>query len=167
MEALSVLVSAGYVPRNHSVEFHCYSAEEGGMLGSQGVTRAFAQEGRRAIAMWQIDMSGYIKPGTDPRIGIIQDFVDADLTAFAVKLAAEYVLDAPAVKTKCGYACSDHSSWTKVGVPSAFTIENTFEDSNTGAIHSTRDTIDLPGFSFDHMARFTRLAISFIRELAD
>lgn len=31
--------------------------------------------------------------------------------------------DLPFVRTRCGYACSDHSSFTKIGAPSAFAIE--------------------------------------------
>lgn len=77
----------------------------------------------------------------------------------------------PAVKTQCGYACSDHASFGKAGYQSAFAyvspsdafyraavgrvltrarIESSFEDSNHG-IHSTGDTIDHPEFSFSHM----------------
>jgi leucyl aminopeptidase len=67
--------------------------------------------------------------------------------------------------TACGYACSDHASWTKVGAPSAFTIESTFADSNHN-IHSANDKIDYsPEFSFEHMAQFSRLAISLAVEL--
>lgn len=47
----------------------------------------------------------------------------------------------------------------KTGVPSAFIIEATFEDSNTGNIHSGRDKLDQEGFSFDHMAQFARLSL--------
>lgn len=57
-------------------------------------------------------------------------------------------------------------AWTKVGVDSAFAIEATFEDSNTGNIHSGRDTIDVDGFSFDHMRQFVRLATAFVLELS-
>lgn len=64
---------------------------------------------------------------------VIQDFVDPGLTEFVEKLI-KHNLDIPSVPTKCGYACSDHSSFTSKGWPSAFAIEATFEDSNTGNI---------------------------------
>lgn len=112
-----------------------------------------------------MDMTAYIKPGTEERIGIIEDFVNPDLTDFLARLVKEYNT-IPSVRTKCGYACSDHSSWTSIGVPSAFSVEATFEDSNTGNIHTSRDTMDAEGFSFDHMAQFVRLATAFVLELS-
>jgi leucyl aminopeptidase len=68
-----------------------------------------------------MDMTAYVKPGTQERIGIIQDFVSPSLTEFVHRLIDEYN-DIPSVQTACKYACSDHSSWTKIGVPSAFAI---------------------------------------------
>ena len=68
-----------------------------------------------------MDMTAYVKPGTKERIGIIQDFVSPSLTEYVHRLIDEYN-DIPSVQTECKYACSDHSSWTKIGVPSAFAI---------------------------------------------
>lgn len=33
-------------------------------------------------------------------------------------------------------------------------------------MHSTRDTIDLPGFSFEHIAQFARAGLGLVWELA-
>lgn len=44
--------------------------------------------------------------------------------------------------------------------------EATFEDSNTHHIHTSGDTIEVDGFSFDHMAQFVQLATAFVLELA-
>lgn len=79
------------------------------------------------------------------------------------KVVAEYA-DIKSVETKCGYACSDHASWSKVGVPSAFTIESAFEDSDHN-IHSTRDTIDQEGYSIEHIAEFAKVALALAVEL--
>jgi hypothetical protein len=43
--------------------------------------------------------------------------VSARLFSIAI---ADIVVDIPAVKTKCGYACSDHASFGKAGFQSAF-----------------------------------------------
>lgn len=45
-------------------------------------------------------------------------------------------------------------------------VEATFEDSNTGAIHSGRDTVDLEGYSLDHLTQFVRLSTAFAVELS-
>jgi len=77
---------------------------------------------------------------------------------------AHAIVDIPAVKTQCGYACSDHASFGKAGYQSAFasvpgairvtklinSIESSFEDSNHN-IHTSQDTMNHPEFSFDHM----------------
>lgn len=44
--------------------------------------------------------------------------------------------------------------------------EATFEDSNTRHIHTSGDTIEVDGFSFDHMAQFVQLATAFVLELS-
>lgn len=66
---------------------------------------------------------------------------------------------------QCGYKCSDHASWSDVGVPSAFTIEAAFEDTSHN-IHSGNDRIDYSDeFSFEHMAQFSRLMTALAVEL--
>lgn len=119
LEVLNLLVKDGYSPLSYDVELHWYSAEEGGMLGSQPLAASYDPANVRA--MLQMDMTAYVKPNTKERIGIIEDFVSPSLTEWIHDLIDEY-LTIPSVRTKCGYACSDHSSWTKVGVPSAFAI---------------------------------------------
>lgn len=60
MEVLHVLTHGGYVPQSHNVEFHFYSAEEGGMLGSQAIVNDYqkkisqAHRGERVKAMLQV-----------------------------------------------------------------------------------------------------------------
>lgn len=40
------------------MEFHYYSAEEGGLLGSQGVAKSYEDSGKKVLAMLQMDMTG-------------------------------------------------------------------------------------------------------------
>ncbi|KAL1946540.1 hypothetical protein VTO73DRAFT_14644 [Trametes versicolor] len=164
LEAYRGLVAAGFRPER-AVEFHWYSAEEGGLLGSQAVARAYEGRNVNVVAMSQYDMTAWVKRGTREQVGIITDFVDPDLTEYNKKLVELY-LDIPWVETKCGYACSDHASWRKGGYPSVFTIEATFENSNHGNIHSASDRYDISDeFSFAHMLEFSKLAVSFAIEL--
>ncbi|GAA5975472.1 hypothetical protein JCM11641_004277 [Rhodosporidiobolus odoratus] len=165
LAAFASLVNSGFVPSDHPVELHWYSAEEGGLLGSQAVATEYAKRGVTVRGMLQTDMSAWVKLGTEPTIGLIRDFVDPDLTDFIATVIDEYATIGW-TSTKCGYACSDHASWSKVGAPSAFTIESTFENSSKN-IHSTRDTIDYSPqeFSFEHMREFSRVAIALAIEL--
>lgn len=40
--------------------------------------------------MLQMDMTAWVKQGTEERVGIIQDYVDPALTSFIEELIAEY-----------------------------------------------------------------------------
>jgi leucyl aminopeptidase len=159
-EAFRSLVHNGFKPER-PVEFHWYSGEEAGLLGSQDVSNAYKRDGRLVTAMLQNDMTGYIGANGEV-IGVVTDHVDQKLTDFLTALVDNYA-DIPYKLTECGYACSDHASWRKLGYPSAFTIESAFDDSNK-FIHSTGDTIDK--LSFDHMKQFAKVAVGFAVELS-
>jgi leucyl aminopeptidase len=163
LETYRGLLASNFTPIN-DVEFHWYSAEEVGLLGSQAVAKEYRAQGAKIKAQLQFDMTAWVKAGTREEIGVITDFVDAGVTDYVKTLIDTYI-DIPYVETKCGYACSDHASWTKAGYPSAFSIESSFENSNKN-IHSTNDRIDIsPEFSFDHMLHFSKLAAAFAIEL--
>jgi leucyl aminopeptidase len=163
LEAYRALITSDFRPVEH-IEFHWYSAEEGGLLGSQAVAKDYEARGVNVIAMSQFDMTAWVKEGTREEVGIITDFVDPEVTALNKQLVDTY-LDIPYVETKCGYACSDHASWSKAGYRSSFTIESKFENSNKN-IHSGRDRIDIsPEFSFTHMLEFSKLTVAFVIEL--
>jgi leucyl aminopeptidase len=89
LEALRVLLQAEDVAQGNAtntVEFHWYSAEEGGLLGSQAVFSRYKKDGRDVKAMLQQDMTGYVKgtldAGLPESVGVITDFVDPALTEF-------------------------------------------------------------------------------------
>lgn len=165
LESLRALMAAGWKPSTSDVEFHWYSAEEGGLLGSQAVAQDYAKRGEKVKAMSQFDMTAFVKAGTDPVIGVVTDFVSPELTDFNRLLIKEY-LDVGSVDTELHYAASDHASWTKVGVPSTFSVENKFEDCNLKRIHTTGDVWDHAEYSFEHILRFSKLSSAFIIELA-
>lgn len=96
LEALRVLLTSekiihGEAP--NTVEFHWYSAEEGGLLGSQAIFSAYAREGRDVRAMLQQDMTGYVHKtlaaGEPESVGIITDYVDPGLTDFIKKIVTQ------------------------------------------------------------------------------
>ncbi|MCJ1252023.1 Leucine aminopeptidase 1 [Trapelia coarctata] len=169
LEALRVLLMSEDIAKGkmaNTVEFHWYSAEEGGLLGSQAIFSAYEKEGRDVKAMLQQDMTGYVaktlEAGEKESVGVITDFVDPGLTEFIKTVITEYC-DIPYVLTKCGYACSDHASASKAGYPSAFVIESDFKYSDK-KIHTTEDKIEY--LSFDHMLQHARLTLGLAYELA-
>ena len=126
LEALRVLLQSPDIVNGsaqNTVEFHWYSAEEGGLLGSQAIFSAYEKEGRDVKAMLQQDMTGYVQKtldnGEPESVGVITDFVDPGLTEFVKEVVTEvrppclcslHLTDIdqycgiPYVLTKCGYA---------------------------------------------------------------
>ncbi|EEY14773.1 bacterial leucyl aminopeptidase [Verticillium alfalfae VaMs.102] len=149
----------------NTIEFHWYSAEEGGLLGSQAIFSQYEKDDRDVKAMLQQDMTGFVQrtidAGRPESVGVITDYVNTGLTDFIKKVIVEYC-DIPYVETKCGYACSDHASASKAGYPSAFVIESSFEDSDNH-IHSTDDLIKY--LSFDHMLQHAKMTLGLVYEL--
>ena len=102
LEAFRVLLSspdivAGHAP--NTIEFHWYSAEEGGLLGSQAIFSSYEKQGRVVKAMLQQDMTGYVQgtldAGKPESVGVITDFVDPALTAFIKKVIEEVSFSGP------------------------------------------------------------------------
>ena len=96
LEALRVLLKFDEIVNGtapNTVEFHWYSAEEGGLLGSQAIFTAYEKQGRDVKAMLQQDMTGYVQKtldsGEKERVGVITDFVDPALTDFIKKVVTE------------------------------------------------------------------------------
>lgn len=126
LEALRVLLQSPDIVNGtaqNTVEFHWYSAEEGGLLGSQAIFSAYERQGRDVKAMLQQDMTGYVQKtlenGEPESVGVITDFVDPGLTDFIKEVVTEVrplqrcslnptdsdqYCDIPYVLTKCGYA---------------------------------------------------------------
>ena len=181
LEALRVLLKSEAVIKgnaSNTVEFHWYSAEEGGLLGSQAIFSAYKKEGRDVKAMLQQDMTGYtqktIEAGEQESVGVITDFVNPDLTEFIKKIITQVCYhrcelitcslltvgqycSIPYVLTKCGYACSDHASASKAGYPSAFVIESDFKYGDN-KIHTSQDKIEFLNFGTELQALASHVA---------
>lgn len=71
----------------NTVEFHWYSAESVGLLGSQAVFRSYSKKGRKVKAMIQQDMVGYIhgalNAGSKPEsLAVVRGVTHPGLDAF-------------------------------------------------------------------------------------
>ncbi|KAH8887600.1 transferrin receptor [Thozetella sp. PMI_491] len=168
LEAFRVLLQDSKVAAGqaeNTIEFHWYSAEEAGLLGSQAIFTQYAKDKRDVKAMLQQDMTGYTKgttnAGKTPSIGVFTDYVDASLTAFIMKVVTAYCT-IPYVTTKCGYACSDHASATKAGYPSALVSEAAFENTSP-YLHTTSDTLST--VDFDHVLEHAKMTLGLAYEL--
>jgi leucyl aminopeptidase len=143
------------------IYFIWYSAEEEGLIGSQHVVADFKLKNIPVDEVLHLDMTGYAHKN-NPTIWLIKDNTNPELTAFLETLTNTYVKQ-PVSYTSCGYACSDHATWTKNGFKSALPFEAEFGSDNP-SIHTAQDTLDL--VSLSHMTDFTKLGLAFVVELA-
>jgi leucyl aminopeptidase len=160
LEVFRVLAQSGYKPER-TVEFHAYSGEEGGLLGSQAIAKLYSDLDIVVEAQLQLDMTAYGANATQT-IGIITDYVNPELTEFLRVLAKAYS-SFPIENSKCGYGCSDHASWNRYGYRSAFPFEGIFSKSNP-YIHSASDTVDR--LNFARALEFAKIGLGYVVELA-
>jgi len=161
LEAFRVLVANGYYP-DRTVEFHTYAAEEGGLRGSQAIANAYLAQGVEVMSMRQFDMTGYGPNSGGGPLGIIQDFTNVNLTAFLRTLVDSYSTLAR-TNSNCGYACSDHGSWTRAGYRAAFPFEAAY-GSHSPYIHSSNDL--LANININRCLEFSKIALGYVVELA-
>ena len=166
-EVLRAAMTLRYQPAR-TVKFIAYAAEEIGDRGSQQVAQAHVDQGINVVGVLQLDMTNYRgTPNAD--IVFINDWTNAAQNAFLRELADAYIdvptSYAPRLSTLCGYACSDHASWTNRGFAASFPFESTFSQSNP-FIHTTNDTIAQSGNQAQHSLPFARLAAAYMAELA-
>lgn len=159
LEVFRVLVETNFKP-NRTLMFMTYAGEEVGLLGSQEIANEFKATKKSVVAVAQFDMTGFV--GAGDQVVFMTDFTDPELTKFSQKLLDTYV-KAKWSTDKCGYACSDHASWTKAGYPSIMPFEATMDGMNHD-IHSVRDLISK--LDFKHGLHFAKLGLAFMAELS-
>ncbi|MBS1959722.1 MAG: M20/M25/M40 family metallo-hydrolase [Bdellovibrionales bacterium] len=159
IEVFREIVESGFKP-DRTLMFMTYAAEEVGLYGSQDIAKKFKEQGKTVVGVMQLDMTAF--PGAGDQIVFMTDFTNPNLTQFAQKLVDSYVK----VKwstDKCGYACSDHASWTKAGYAAIMPFEATMKNDNKD-IHTVRDVIQKLDFKFG--LHFAKLGLAFLTELA-
>ncbi|ANB18813.1 M20/M25/M40 family metallo-hydrolase [Dokdonella koreensis] len=166
-EIIRVAMAGDWRPRR-TVKFMGYAAEEVGLRGSTAIARQFASTGVDVVGVLQLDMTNY-KAGPVADMKIISDYSNAALKTFLAELFDTYL--APLGLTRgsyaCNYGCSDHASWTSAGFPAVMMAE----PGDTQApffprLHTTGDTLANMGDSAVNSAKFARLGLAFVGELA-
>jgi leucyl aminopeptidase len=153
------LISSSFVPLR-PIEFQFYSGEEAGLLGSQAIVKSYVSNKTPVYAQLQTDMTGYA--GKTPNIAIVTDYTNSELTNTLRMLAKTYS-KLPVVDTRCGYGCSDHASWNRAGISSAFHFETKMNSDNPN-IHTPKDTLQF--VSLNHVAEFIKTSLGFAVELS-
>lgn len=162
-EALRIALENDFKPVR-TIKFMAYSGEEAGLLGSKAIANDFKKQGKNVIGKFQLDMT--LNKGTaDLDIVMMSDFTNKEQNEFLGRLIDEYV-KVPWGYSKCGYGCSDHASWTNAGYAASIPFESTMGDINR-KIHTADDTYENTRGAADHSAKFAKLAIAYMVELAN
>jgi leucyl aminopeptidase len=160
-EVARVLLANDFRPER-TVKFMAYAAEEVGLRGSLRIAKDYQARGINVVGALQLDMTNY--QGSDRDIWLIDDHTDHAQNAFLVKLIETYT-GATWGSDRCGYACSDHASWTRYGFRASMPFESRFRDSNR-EIHTVRDTLEMSDNNANHAVKFARLGAAYALELA-
>ncbi len=160
-EVARVLLARDHRPAR-TLQFIAYAAEEVGLRGSLSIVREYQRRGVRVAGVLQLDMTNY--QGSDRDIWLIRDHTDAAQNAFLARLIETYV-GATWGYDICGYACSDHASWHRAGIPASMPFESRSSQRNK-TIHTAKDTLETSGNNAAHAVKFGRLAAAYAIELA-
>lgn len=166
-EILRIAMASGWKPRR-TVKFMGYAAEEVGLRGSNAIAQAHRAASANVVAVLQFDMTNY-RASSSVDMRLVADYSNLPLQTFLNTLFDTYL--APRGMTRgvdaCGYACSDHASWTSAGYPAGFFFEGGGADGRAfPLIHSTSDTLANMGNSAQNSGKFAMLGLAFLGETA-
>ena len=165
-EVIRVALASGWKPKR-TVKFMGYAGEEVGLRGSNAIAQSFKTAGTNVVGVLQLDMTNY-KSGTGADMKLITDYSNAELKTYLTTLFDAYL--APLGLTRgtytCGYGCSDHASWTSAGYPSAMMFEGGSASGYNPNIHSSADTLANMSSSAANSAKFAKLGLAFLGEMA-
>jgi len=161
-EAFRLAIANGYKPAR-TVKFIAYAAEEVGLNGSAAIANSFKASGVNVVAVLQLDMTNY--KGSTYDFGMVTDNTNASLNSFTTSLISTYLPGFTWTNFTCGYACSDHASWTTAGYPSTLPFEATLTTDNPN-IHTANDTLTFTAGTTSNSVKFAKLAVAFLGETA-
>ena len=161
-EVLGVAMRNRYRPKR-TIKFMAYAAEEVGLRGSRAIAQSFAAQDSNVVGVLQMDMTNFRSPASETDIRVMTDNSNATLVQFLRDLFTTYM--APAGYTlgssSCGYACSDHASWTESGFPAAMYDEGPFFP----VLHTPSDRLENMGGNAQHATIIARLGLAFLGEM--
>jgi leucyl aminopeptidase len=161
-EVLRVAMASGWRPKR-TVKFMGYAAEEVGLRGSAAIASSFKSQAKNVVGVLQLDMTDY-RGGSPYDMQLISDYSNTALQQFLRDLFDAYLkpLGMQRGSYTCGYACSDHASWTSNGFPAAFM----YEGGDFPYLHTTADDLAHLGNTATPSMAHAKHGLAFLGELA-
>ncbi|MBY0516600.1 MAG: M20/M25/M40 family metallo-hydrolase [Bacteriovoracaceae bacterium] len=160
-EIIRVLAKNKYQPKS-TLTFMAYSAEEVGLRGSMDVSAYYLDQGIPVKGVLQFDGTNF-KGSQELGMILVEDLTSPSLNNLMEKLINTY-LKLPWAYDRCGYACSDHYSWTFRGFASTFPFESRLNEENSH-IHTPGDLFSVSGNNAHHAVPFARLGLAYALEM--
>jgi len=149
----------------YSIVYCCFAAEEFGLYGSEAYATRCSQQEMDIIGYFNIDMSGYLKPGTDIHISLIYPSTAAPLANYLLNVAEYYYPDIPITSyPNLAGGDSDHTSFNENGYMGIWTFEDWNNDSPY--IHSADDVVGLSVNNPDQCRVFAQMNFASMATLA-
>ncbi|MCY1015108.1 M20/M25/M40 family metallo-hydrolase [Pyxidicoccus sp. MSG2] len=161
-EVIRVMMLQGYRPAK-TVKFMAYAAEEVGLVGSKEIANAHKAAAANVIGVMQLDMTNY--QGSSWDVVLMTDYTNAAQNTFITGLMTTYLPTLTKTTSSCGYACSDHASWTNAGFAASIPFEALMSQYNP-YIHTVNDTLARSAGMATHALKFAKVASVYVAELA-
>lgn len=145
-----------------TIEFHFYSAEEIGLIGSSHISKEYAAAGKKVQAMLQTDMNSWSQDPEEQTIHIVSTDTTPRLNQSVKSLLNTY-LGGTYKETRLAAGTSDHKAWFNAGYDVVFPFEN--PDNYNKALHTLNDTTNTIN-NYKLNERFTKLGLAFVAHQA-
>ena len=148
-----------------SIIYCNFSAEEVGLIGSYAYATRCNQQGMNILGYFNIDMSGYLKPGTQMHIDLIHPTSAATLANYYTNIANIYFPELPITSyPNLPGGDSDHTSFNQKGFMGIFPFED--RNNHSPYIHTANDIIGTSVNTPNQCRVFTQITFASITTLA-
>lgn len=150
---------------DRTIIFCAFSGEEYGLYGSAAYAQAAAQQGMDIHGYFNLDMIGYLQPGSYIHTDLIYPPSAQELADFYIGVSQVYLPDFPIEQGMLVGGDSDHTSFNNNGFMGIFPFEDS--DNYSPYIHTSNDLI---GPSYNNEAQavvFTQASLAAIATMAN
>ena len=141
-----------------------WCAEEIGLVGSAAYAADCAAQRMDIVAYFNLDMTGYLAPGSDIHVNLMYTSQDSLLGDYVKRLSRTYFPDMPIWQDWLPWGDSDYSSFNRNGYAAIHPFEDTHASSPF--IHTRQDILGVSVNNLDQCKRFTELNLGTVATLA-
>lgn len=146
-----------------SLMFCFFGAEEIGLVGSAAFAKDCADRGVRIVGYFNLDMIGYLEPGSDIHANLLYTGQDAPLARYVTTMSHTYYPDMRIWQDWLPSGDSDYSSFNRNGYAAIHLFEDTHHSSPY--IHTPDDVLGLSVNNMDQAKQFTELHLALVATL--